>query len=185
VPLAVVGVLSAHAVANSLFGSPEGRDELFASAASGAQLVPLAAALATAVLALGLVLRIVRGASASVDSRVFAAPFACLPPLLFLLVETFEGLLSSGSVPVGEVLQAPFVAGLALQVPFAFAAYLLARALARASDGLRARLLRLQAVPWIRLRCAVEPRDDDRLRAAAVPSRARGRAPPVGIAVTS
>ncbi len=184
-PLTLAGVLAAHALANAVFGSPEGRYELFASAASGAQLVPLVAAMSTAVLLVGLALRVGGWWSLPTDAPTLAAPFAFLPPLAFVLIEAFEGLLNRGVIPFGEALQPTFLVGLALQLPFALAAYLLARLLLRAGDGLRLFFLRERPSSTGWLPAAVKARERVRPRSLASLSCLRGRAPPVGNAVTS
>jgi hypothetical protein len=184
-PLTLAGVLLAHALANAVFGSPEGRNELFASAASGAQLVPVVAAVSTAALLVGLALRVGGWWSLPTDAPTLAAPFACLPPLAFVLIEAFEGLLNRGVIPFGDALQPTFLVGLALQLPFALAAYLLAKLLLRAGDGLRLRFLRESASSTVRLPAPVRPRERIRPHSLASLSRLRGRAPPVGNAVTS
>jgi hypothetical protein len=184
-PLTLTGVLAAHAVANAVFGSPDGRYELFASAASGAQLVPLVAAVSTAALLVGLALRVGGWWSLPTDTRTLAAPFACLPPLAFVLIEAFEGLLDRGVIPFGEALQPTFLMGLALQLPFALAAYLLAKLLLRASDGLRLLFLPESGSWTVSLPAPVKARERVRPRSLASLSCLRGRAPPVGTAVTS
>jgi hypothetical protein len=55
--------------------------------------------------------------------------FACLPPLAFAFQEHVEYVLGHGQVPWTLVVDPIFAAGLLLQVPFAVAAYLVARLL--------------------------------------------------------
>jgi hypothetical protein len=59
--------------------------------------------------------------------------FALLPPLAFVIQEIAERWVAAGSFPWWAVLQPTFGAGLLLQLPFAFLAYLLARLLMRAA----------------------------------------------------
>jgi hypothetical protein len=185
VPIALAGVAAAHGLANAAFGSPEGRGELFASAASGADLLPLCAATALAVMLLGLGFRVAARSSLPQSARALALPFACLPPLAFVLLELLEGLLHRGTVPWGEVLEPTFLAGLALQLPFALASYLVARLLLQAGDRLRALLLRERSAPPPgRAALVVSRPRDDRSRSCACGSRERDRAPPVGLAVS-
>ncbi len=55
--------------------------------------------------------------------------FACLPPLIFTLQEHVEYVVGHGHIPWLLAANPVFLAGLALQVPFAIAAYVLAHAL--------------------------------------------------------
>ena len=59
--------------------------------------------------------------------------FAALPPLAFALQEHLERLIHDGTV-VGVALQPTFMIGLLLQLPFAVAAYLLAKLLLQVAD---------------------------------------------------
>lgn len=63
--------------------------------------------------------------------------FALLPMLGFTLQELLERLLQGGPFPWWMVLQPTFRVGLLLQLPFALAAYLIARLLLRAANTLR------------------------------------------------
>jgi hypothetical protein len=54
---------------------------------------------------------------------------ALLPPVGFAIQEHLERLIHSGSVPYGASLETVFLVGIVLQLPFALAAYLAARAL--------------------------------------------------------
>lgn len=55
--------------------------------------------------------------------------FALVPPVGFVLQEHLERLLHTGTFPLLAALQPTFVVGILLQVPFALAAFLVARAL--------------------------------------------------------
>ena len=61
------------------------------------------------------------------------AQFAALPPLAFALQEHLERLIHDGTL-AGVVLEPTFLLGLLLQLPFAVAAYLVARLLLRAAE---------------------------------------------------
>jgi hypothetical protein len=56
-------------------------------------------------------------------------PFAVLAPAIFVFQEHFERLLHDGTFPWAAALDRTFIAGLLLQLPFAAAAYFLARLL--------------------------------------------------------
>jgi hypothetical protein len=74
---------------------------------------------------------LVAGVARRPQRPVPAWAFALLPILAFTLQELLERWLSSSSFPWWMVLQATFRAGLLVQLPFALAAYLLARLLLR------------------------------------------------------
>ena len=62
--------------------------------------------------------------------------FALLPPLGFVVQEHLERLLHTGAFPEAAALEPTFLIGLLLQLPFALAAYLAARALLAAAAAL-------------------------------------------------
>lgn len=74
--------------------------------------------------------------------------FALLPPLAFLLQEVLERWLLVGSFPWWAFLQPTFAVGLALQLPFALLAYLLARLLLGAARTVAPRLRGSVARRW-------------------------------------
>lgn len=184
-PIALVGIEAAHAFANAAFGSPEEAGEVFAHAESGAVLVPVLSALGLALVLLGLGFRVAGRWWLPRRARSLALPFACLPPVAFVLLELVEALLHRGHVPADLLLEPAVVAGLVLQAPFALTGYLIARLLLRVSDGVRALILHRRVAPPLEPPCALPslPRDDP-------PRRTRrggahlGRAPPVGLRVS-
>src|SRR5215470_10163322 len=89
-PVALVGIEAAHALANALFGAPA--SEVRESAESGAGLIPVLATLALAPLLCGLVGRVVGLWSTPRGSRAVVLPFVLLPPLGFVLLEVGEAL---------------------------------------------------------------------------------------------
>jgi len=159
-----------------MFGAPDGRGELFASSSSGSGVLPLAAALAAAAVLVGVGLRVVSGPR-SPRPGVVARMFGFLPPLLFVTLELAESLLNGDAVGA-ELLEPSFVVGLALQLPFAAAAYLVVRLLLRAGDRLRTLLFPgpppASPVPS----GAVFPPHNVSRRAVHLVSTHRGRAPP-------
>jgi hypothetical protein len=185
VPIALAGIEAAHALANVAFGAPERHGELFASAASGGELVPLLAAAAGALVLLGLGGRVAGSWSLPRGAPPLAFPFAALPPLAFVLLEASEGLLHRGTVPWGEALEPTFLVGLALQLPFALAGYLVARLLLRLSDDVRTLLeRRRRAWPSAQPRVVVPAVDEDHRPRPSRGSAHLGRAPPPAL-VTS
>jgi hypothetical protein len=149
-PIALVGMLAAHAVANAAVGSPEGAGEVFASAASGAELVPVLAALAAGAILLGVIGRVAGRWCLTAGGRSLALSFALLPPLGFVLLELGEKFADSGVGAAHPTHGATFLVGLALQLPFAVAGYLAARVLLRLSDGVRALIARRRPLPFAR-----------------------------------
>jgi hypothetical protein len=180
VPIALSGIEGAHAVANAVFGAPAGDSgEIFASAATGASLVPLLVAVALAAVGIGLAGRIAGRWLTPRNGRMLALPFAFLPPAGFVLLELAEAALGDEGLQAGIVSPAVLL-GLVLQLPFAFAGYLVARGLLRLGDEVRAIVVR----PRVRLVAAVSnplfsrPSDDAR-RATPLRFSGFGRGPPV------
>ncbi len=180
VPLSLVGVESAHALGNALFGSPTG-DELFASqAAFRGDLGPTAAALA-ALVAIAVISRVT--GSWSTGTRFRALPFALLAPVAFLTLELAEAA-SAGHVGLAVFTAPAFSAGLALQVPFGAIAYVVARSLLRIGDAIR-RVLRVACTRrrqsavvfrgWFAAECAP--------RSTTFWSRRNTRGPPLHLSV--
>jgi hypothetical protein len=175
-PIALAGITAAHAIANTLFGSPEGPGELFAAGTSG--LVPLAAALALLLLLLGLAGRVAGVRWSAVRGRAGTLPFACLSPVVFIALEVVEGLLHRGVVPWHDAPEPTFLVGLLLQLPFALAGYLTARALLRVSDRLRLLIVR-RRIPRVATSVLAAPRaEHEPRRAGHQGSPSLGRAPP-------
>ena len=80
--------------------------------------------------------------------------FALVPPTGFFVQEHVEHLLRTGVFPAGAVLEPTFVVGLVLQLPFALAAFVVARALLRFAHAI-VELLRTAPRPLL---AAPEPR---------------------------
>jgi hypothetical protein len=176
-PVVLAGVEGAHALANAAFGSPEGPGEAFASRESGAQLRPLLVALALGLVVLALLARAAGRWWVPRHSRLVALPFACLPPLVFVLLELVEGLSHGGAVPWHEAVEPTFLAGLALQLPFALLGYLVARSLLRLSDEL-GRIVRRRPPLAATLTAVLGRPRDDVLYPLRHGSPCWGRAPP-------
>lgn len=182
-PIALIGLLAAHAVANAAVGSPEGAGEVFASAASGAELVPVLAALVAGAILLGVIGRVAGRWCLTAGGGSLALPFALLPPLGFVLLELGEKLAHSG-VDAGPAHGPTFLVGLALQLPFALAGYLAARVLLRLSDSVRALIARRRPLRFARPLAALRVPCD-----APPPPERRGaghsgRAPPAFVAAS-
>lgn len=143
-PLAVAGTQLAHAFAYRVVSPDAGEraHELSATGHAYLAYLPLMLAVGTVlvVLALAVEIRHIVGAPGRSGLRPSAWGFAALAPAIFTCQEHFERLVQDGVVPWGAALAPSFVAGLLLQLPFALAAYALARLLLRVARSL-ARLL--------------------------------------------
>jgi hypothetical protein len=156
-PLALAGTQAAHALAYA-FVYPEASFRGAALAATGHSYfmwLPalLAAAGACALLSLGGT--VVAAARGSTEHVAPAWALALLAPTVFCLQEILELSLHTGAFGWHAVLAPTFLPGLALQLPFALAAYLVARLLLRAATALgralaRPKLARRTAVLGLR-----------------------------------
>ncbi len=122
-PLMLAATTAAHALDYRLVVPNAGaRETLLAATGHGSgDWLPLllAASIATAVVALA--------GSRSAAPRI--GPFLALPSLTFVLQEHLERLLHDGVFPWHLVSDPTFAPGLALTIPFGFAAYFAARAI--------------------------------------------------------
>ena len=136
VPLAVVGSQVAHAITYRLV-APDAHERAHLLAETGhayLSYLPLGLALCTVVVLFALLAQ-ARASRAGQAAGLSACHFALLAPLVFCCQEHFERLVHDGSFPWDAVFQRTFLVGLALQVPFALAAYVLARLLLRAANA--------------------------------------------------
>jgi hypothetical protein len=181
-PLAVVGSQLAHALAYRLVTSSEAERAHELAATGHAYLAYASAALAVCsvlvVAALAGELRHLLTERGGRASRPSALSFALLAPAIFICQEHVERLLHDGVFPWDAVVQPSFVVGLLLQLPFALAAYLLARLFLRAVHSLGRMLV---APPRWRRLGSPRPRPGIRLSVPRVPVLALGygsRGPP-------
>lgn len=124
-PLLIAGSEAAQAVLDRFTSSSYQGAELLQHTRAG-RLTPELIAVGLVLLAAGFLGYVVT------DSRrrsVSAWTFAVLPPLLFLVQEHIEYWVGHGQLAGTVVAQPAFLYGLALQAPFAVAAYLIARLL--------------------------------------------------------
>lgn len=135
VSLAVAGSQGAHLLTYRLVApNADQRAHLLADTGHAYMAyLPLGLALCTAVVLFALIgqARQARPGQAGLA----AWQFALIAPLVFCCQEHFERLLHDGTFPWDAVLQRTFLLGLALQLPFALAAYLLARLLLRVAHA--------------------------------------------------
>jgi hypothetical protein len=137
-PLMFGGLIAGHILGYRLaFGDPHARaDALAQSGHSYFRFVPLALAVSLAVLCFGLGVQAL-GAFRGQQRRAATSPLiVLLPPLAFVTQEIVERIAHTGHVPWSLPLQPAFLFGLALQLPFALAALLLAWALDSAARAI-------------------------------------------------
>jgi hypothetical protein len=130
-PLAVASWLGAHCVAYFLV-SPDGGGHMGLHADHGHAYLGYTPAIAVwglALLAGGLLLCVGAGLRGRRPSPPPLRLFVLLPPLGFALQEHLERLIATGGVPPDLVLEPTFIAGMALQLPFALAGMLVAHGL--------------------------------------------------------
>jgi hypothetical protein len=138
VPLIVAGSQVAHVLAYR-WVYPDAHVRLQALVRTGhgyMSLLPVALGVAGAVTALSLLVGALDAARGRRPRPLPAWTFALLPLAAFTLQEHLELWLYSGAAPWREVAAPTFVPGLALQLPFGAAAYLVARFLLRAAERL-------------------------------------------------
>ena len=157
VPLAAAGALSAHVLAYALVSSDHhSHSSVHAALMQWRVCVALCLALAV-VAAVGYA---VDGLSGRGGRTVPVWSFALLPPAGFVIQEQLEHLLQHGALSFTLVAEPVFLLGLLLQVPFAAAAYLVARALVTVAVTLIRALGRSRPRPAttpLRFRAGPEP----------------------------
>lgn len=140
VSLAIAGSQLAHALAYRLVtpDATERSHELSATGHGYLAYLPLALAIATVLIVLALVVEMQHIAAAPdrSDSRPNAWSFAAVAPTIFACQEYFERLVHDGVFPWDAALAPSFIVGLLLQLPFALAAYVVARLLLRVARSL-------------------------------------------------
>jgi hypothetical protein len=179
-PLAVASWLGAHCFSYWLV-SPGAEQHMGLHAERGHAYLGYTPAIVVWGLALvlaGLMLWVSEG----LRGRRPAAPplrlFALLPPVGFAVQEHLERLIGTGGIPHDLVLEPTFLVGLALQLPFAVVALLLAHALHALGFGL-GRVLARDLVLREPIRCAPRAllRPPARATLVALPVLAPGRGP--------
>jgi hypothetical protein len=149
-PLAAVGWLTAHFLAYMIVAPEAGhRTQLLSDAGHGyLSAAPLMAACALTLLVAGLALAVREGMrDAGPPAHVPVWPIALLPPLGFAVQEHLERVIELNAFPFGAALEPTFIVGMAMQVPFALAAVLLARAVLALGHALGRRLARAARPP--------------------------------------
>jgi hypothetical protein len=175
--LAAGGALAAHGLAYRLAEpDPERRHHLLEESGHSYLDFRLVGSLLVALALVGFAGRVLAGGHRAGSPPLWC--FALAPPLGFACQEHAEHALTQ-SLSAGTPLEPVFIMGLALQLPFALAAFLVARALLAAADAL---LVRLGSAPCLAFTpdTALVLRFVDWFPAAPVLIGARGqRAPPL------
>lgn len=191
-PLAIAGAQGAHWLAFRL-AAPDAAARHLLLDETGHAYLAYAPALAGLAAALVLAAFGVRAAAAArggpgrvsnptgcgVRAAVVRWPFALVPLVTFAVQEHSERLLHDGAVPLHAYAERTFLLGLALQLPFGVAAYLLARVLLAAADTVGRLLGELPVAP---LSAAPQPERRPPLTAPRRPALSlnlAGRGPPL------
>jgi hypothetical protein len=143
-PLAVASWLGAHCLAYWVV-SPNGTEQMGLHADHGHAYLGYSPAIAVwglALLVAGLVLCVGDGLRGHRPSRPPVRLFVLVPPIGFAVQEHLERLIATGGIPHDLVLEPTFIAGIALQLPFALAALLVAHALNAIGFGIGRALAR-------------------------------------------
>jgi len=165
-PLMFGGLLAGHLLGYRLaFSDPHARaDALAQSGHSYFRFVPLALAVSLGVLLAGLAFQALAGFRGQPRRAATSPLIVLLPPLAFLTQEILERIAHSGQVPWTLPLQPAFLFGLALQLPFALAALLIAwvldsaaRAIGRALSAAPALVFPTLLLQPIRVAAAPRP----------------------------
>jgi hypothetical protein len=183
VPLMLVGSEAAHALAYR-FAYPELHARMQVLLVTGhgyLRWLPLVLGAAAAVVALSLLVTAADVARGRAPRGLPAWAFALLPPIAFVVQEHLERLLHTGVFPWQEFGTPTFVPGLALQLPFALLAYVVARLLLRTAERAGRAVARF-APPRPRLApvvLAALPAEPQRPRLALIASGLAKRGPPL------
>jgi hypothetical protein len=174
-PLSAIGMLVAHQLAWEVASHDHGANgdhgylqygAIFAALAAGTVIVAAATQL----------IRVSRGSD--IASSPSARVFAVIPIVAFVLQEHLEHLVFSRELEVTYFLSPPFLLGLALQLPFALAAMVVARLILGLVKEVVATVELLQRLHALRSYCVVVPAAVDLpVRRGLVAGNA-GRAPP-------
>ena len=144
-PLVIAGSLTAHQLAYALVAGDRAGAVLRETGHGYLDRLPAGALLGTVCLLIGLVLAGLDRLHERSGRPVPLWAVACAPAVGFALQEHVERFAASGHIPWTAAAEATFLVGLALQAPFALAAYAVARRLVRAAVALAATLV--AAVP--------------------------------------
>jgi len=137
-PLMLVGLLAGHVLGYRLaISDPHARADALAHSGHGYfSYVPFALSVCVGVLLAGLALQAISAFRAEPRRPATSPLIVLLPPVAFVVLELLERFVHAGHVPWTTAVQPSFLIGLALQLPFALAALLLAWALDSAARAI-------------------------------------------------
>jgi hypothetical protein len=190
VPLMLGGTELGHWLSFRLVypGSAARAAALQASGHGELSLLPALAVAALALLLAGVALEaraVARRGPGAAAGELRLSRFALVPPLAFALQEHLESLFSGGGL-LGVVLEPTFMVGVALQLPVALAAYLLARLLLRLARRIGAEVAGRRRVPPLTAGAQRRLVGDSRLpRRSLRAGEHSGRGPPRGRSLAS
>jgi hypothetical protein len=156
----VAGSLSAHGLGYLALSSAthtagasdpdQGAERVSRAAHDAVTQTPLLIGLMVAFVLAALVRRTWTASRGKGEREVAPFWFFLLPPLALIVQEAAERLAHAESFPFNPVHEPAFLAALVLQLPFGFAAFLIARVLLRVADALGRALFERQDVPTAR-----------------------------------
>jgi hypothetical protein len=137
-PLMLAGMLAGHALGYRLaISDPHARADALAHSGHGYfSYVPFALSVCLGVLLAGLALQAISAFRGEPRRPATSPLILLLPPVAFVVQEVLERFVHGGHVPWTTAIQPSFLIGLALQLPFALAALLLAWALDSAARAI-------------------------------------------------
>jgi hypothetical protein len=174
-PLSAAGMLLAHQFAWELGGHEHAGEAAHGYLQYGA----IFAALGVATLIVAATTQLVRGVSgAGIADTPPARVFAIVPIIGFLLQEHLEHIVAERELEVTFFLSAPFLLGLALQLPFALAALLVARLILGLVKHIVRAVGSLGTVPGLASLRVLVPLGPELAPRRALATHSAGRAPP-------
>jgi len=174
-PLMLAGTQVAHGLAYALV-YPQAHAHLLQTGHGYLGWLPLVFGVAGALALVGLASAVADAARSRHTRELPAAAFALLPPVAFALQELLELSLHTGTFGWRAFLAPTFLPGLALQLPFAVLAFVLARLLLRAAARVGLALARIAPVVASISLHAIEALVLGRLALGSVAARAPPRA---------
>jgi hypothetical protein len=182
VPLLACACEAAHGLGTRIWGETERGSELFERSGVAGSLVPLLLLGAAALVGIGVLSRLVSGRRA----QAYVPSWLCVlaPLAAYVLQEELEHALAAGRPSPRVVVRGTFVAGLALQVPFALVALACCRFLFGAAERLRTLLHETTSLSRLLPQRSSAPIECDPLAPSELFGRAhRRRGPPVAFAL--
>ena len=186
-PLAAIGWIAGHSLAYMLVAPHRAhREQVLSETGHGyLGLTPLLIACAVTVLVAGLALAVADGLRGRARAPVAAWPVALVPPLGFAFQEHLERAIELNALPLDVALAPTFLVGMALQLPLAAAALLVAHAVLAFGHALgrRVAVSRAPRPPARRPRRLLVARPEPVLARPPILAAGHGQRAPPGSAV--